>query len=133
MTTIHRIKLIAEKESITLTALEKKIGASKGVLTRAYNNKTDIQCKWLALIVENYPLYNSNWILTGTGGMIFENESNSINTCTSCLEKDIQIKDLKETITDLREDKKHLKGEITILREQLQQSLPNDKSKRHSA
>lgn len=70
---IDRIMYIAEKENITLTSLEKKIEASKGVLTRAYNKKTDIQSKWVTRIAENYPLYNAFWILTGTGD--HENET----------------------------------------------------------
>lgn len=64
---LHRISLIAENESISITALEKKIGASKGVLSRAINNNTDIQARWLTAIVENYPHYNATWLLTGIG------------------------------------------------------------------
>lgn len=63
-------KKIADNEGITITALEAKIGASKGVLSRAINNDTDIQSKWLLNLVENYPLYNPEWLLTGNGEMI---------------------------------------------------------------
>ncbi|MDR0688047.1 MAG: hypothetical protein LBF55_05080, partial [Prevotellaceae bacterium] len=48
----------------------KKIGASKGVLSRALANGTDIQAKWLQRIVENYPQYSSRWLLTGQGAML---------------------------------------------------------------
>lgn len=64
---LHRISLIADNERISITALEKKIGASKGVLSRAINNNTDIQARWLTAIVENYPHYNATWLLTGIG------------------------------------------------------------------
>ena len=71
MTTIlDRILLISEKEGITIGALERKIGASKGVLSRAINNKTDIQSKWIQTLVENYPLYSGDWLLTGQGEML---------------------------------------------------------------
>lgn len=58
---------IADKEGVTLTAMEKKINASKGVLTRAFSKKSDIQSKWITQIAENYPLYDAFWILTGRG------------------------------------------------------------------
>lgn len=67
---LDRIKLIADNEGIKITTLETKIGASKGVLSRAIKNKTDIQSKWLIEIVENYPRYNTNWLLTGVGEIL---------------------------------------------------------------
>lgn len=67
---LHRISQVAKKEGISIGALEKKIGASKGVLSRAIQNDTDIQAKWLTKIVENYPLYSAEWLLSGEGEMI---------------------------------------------------------------
>lgn len=60
---------VAENEGITITKLETVIGASKGVLSRAIANNSDIQSKWLIKLVENYPHYNSTWLLTGKGSM----------------------------------------------------------------
>lgn len=74
-TILHRIEQIAANEGVKITAFEKIIGASKGVLSRAINNGTDIQSKWLQSIVENYPLYSESWLLTGRGSMLKENES----------------------------------------------------------
>jgi len=71
-TVLARISQLAEKEGVTITGLEQKIGASKGVLSRALAKNTDIQCKWLVRIVENYPLYNASWLLTGKGNMLKE-------------------------------------------------------------
>lgn len=71
---LTRIAEIAEAEGIKITALEKKIGASKGVISRALNNGSDIQSKWVQAIVENYPLYNAFWLLTGKGSMISKTE-----------------------------------------------------------
>ncbi|MCC8035896.1 MAG: peptidase S24 [Rikenellaceae bacterium] len=62
-----RIQEIAVNEGITISALERKIGASKGVLSRAINHNTDIQAKWLQSLVENYPAYSEKWLLTGRG------------------------------------------------------------------
>jgi phage repressor protein C with HTH and peptisase S24 domain len=67
---LSRIKLIVDREGDTITSLENKIGASKGVLSRALKNDSDIQSKWVQLIVENYPLYNAEWLLIGKGEML---------------------------------------------------------------
>lgn len=67
---LSRIQEISQNEGITIGALERKIGASKGVLSRAINKGTDIQSKWLQFIVENYPTYSTRWLLTGEGSML---------------------------------------------------------------
>lgn len=67
---LDRISKISENEGITVTSLEKAIGASKGVLSRAIAKKTDILSKWTQAIIENYPQYSANWLLTGKGSML---------------------------------------------------------------
>lgn len=67
---LTRIEEISKHEGITIGALEKKIGASKGVLSRAISKGTDIQAKWIELLVENYPNYSTEWLLTGKGSML---------------------------------------------------------------
>ena len=69
-TLLQRIQRIADNEGIKITALEKIIGASKGVLSRAISNGTDIQTKWIQSIVEIYPHYSADWLLTGRGSML---------------------------------------------------------------
>lgn len=73
---LSRIQEIAINEGITIGALEKRIGASKGVLSRAINNGTDIQSKWIQVLVENYPLYSAEWLLTGKGCMLKDDGDN---------------------------------------------------------
>lgn len=73
---LDRIEQFAENQGIKIGALEKKIGASKGVLSRAIAQKTDIQSKWLFKIVENYPQIDANWLLTGRGEMLLNNPQN---------------------------------------------------------
>lgn len=75
---LDRIAQIAKNEKLTITGLEKKIGASKGVLSRAITFNTDIQAKWIEKIVENYPQYSGQWILTGEGPMLKTNEVHPI-------------------------------------------------------
>lgn len=73
---LSRIQEIAINEGITIGALEKRIGASKGVLSRAINNGTDIQSKWIQILIENYPLYSAEWLLTGKGCMLKDDGDN---------------------------------------------------------
>ena len=73
-TILSRIQELASNEDVTIGALERMIGASKGVLSRAINNGTDIQSKWLQRIVENYPQYSADWLLSGKGNMKKEEE-----------------------------------------------------------
>jgi len=67
---LSRIQEIIRNEGITTGSMEKSIGASKGVLSRAITNGTDIQSKWIELLVENYPHYSAEWLLTGKGEML---------------------------------------------------------------
>lgn len=66
-TILSRIKTIADKEGMTVSAMERCIGASKGVLSRAISQGTDIQSKWIQSIVEKFPQYSPTWLLTGKG------------------------------------------------------------------
>lgn len=75
---LSRIQEIASNEGITIGALERQIGASKGVLSRAINNGTDIQSKWIQTIVENYPKYSARWLMIGVGSMLENNTDKQI-------------------------------------------------------
>ena len=75
---LSRIQEIASNEGITIGALERQIGASKGVLSRAINNGTDIQSKWVQTIVENYPQYSVRWLMIGVGDMLENNSDKHI-------------------------------------------------------
>lgn len=92
---LSRIQDIASNEGITIGALERKIGASKGVLSRAINNGTDIQSKWVQIIVENYPRYSARWIMTGKGEML---------ECTP----DKQIRGFSDNIAIQVDDRSHV-------------------------
>ncbi len=67
---LTRIKVIADREGLSVTAFETAVGASRGVFTRALTNNTDVQAKWLVSIVEKYPAYSSEWLLKGEGEML---------------------------------------------------------------
>lgn len=111
---------IAAHEGITVSALEKRIGASKGVLSRALKNDTDIQTKWLINLVENYPEYSPEWILTGKGTMLRAAATDGLHPILeegAEYELREKIKVLEERIMILQETNTALKESNTTLKE----------------
>jgi plasmid maintenance system antidote protein VapI len=112
-------KKISENEGITITKLEQVLGASKGVLSRAINNNTDIQTKWLLRLVDNYPQYSKKWILTLKGEMlkgeettpIINNQQQDIET-SKLKELEKLLKAKEDTIESLKETNALLKDKI---------------------
>jgi hypothetical protein len=71
---IKRLSEFIKKQGISVRAFEQKISASDGMIRRAISNNTDIQCKWMANIADNYPQLNLEWLLTGNGQMLKEKQ-----------------------------------------------------------
>jgi len=121
MGVLQQIKLIADFEGVTITALEGMIGASRGVLSRAFRNDTDISSNWIIKIVENYPHYNCRWILTGDGNMLNDGQPVIVaeepnhqykkqSHCYICDAKERVIENQAERIQELKETIFILKG-----------------------
>ena len=114
---LDRILEIAKREGITIGALEKQIGASKGVLSRAIQNKTDIQAKWLTRIVENYPLYSADWLLSGKGELLKGKVQSFGNTTEEVREYKVPFFDMAATagFSVLYQDSKELVSDYIII------------------
>lgn len=67
-----RILKIANRENISVRALEQKIGCSNGVLSKSIQKGTDISSLWVSKIIETMPQYNAQWLLTGKGEIILD-------------------------------------------------------------
>lgn len=67
---IERIEQFIRNQGLSVRAFEKTIDASDGMIRRAINNNTDIQSKWISLIAEKYPHINIEWLVTGKGSML---------------------------------------------------------------
>lgn len=87
---LDRVALFAQNEGITIGSIEKTIGASKGVLSRALAQGTDVQAKWIKGIVENYPSLSPDWLLTGTGDMLRSSVTDSSETNTKELRRNYE-------------------------------------------
>ena len=115
-----RIQALAESEGITITALERSLGASKGVISRAIKYGTDIQAKWVCIIVENYPHISADWLLKGEGSMVKQSPSNDNNQINDKLLS--IIKDKAEAIRQQAEEIGSLKQRIQDLTRRLEKS-----------
>lgn len=93
---LSRIELIAKLEEGSVTAFEKRINASKGVISRAIAKGTDIQSKWIQVIAENYPHYSAEWLLTGRGNM--EKEEDNIEISPIFHSKTIEKRHEKQAV-----------------------------------
>ena len=92
-TLLERIAHLASLEGITIGALEKSIGASKGVLSRAVQKGTDIQAKWLERIVENYPKYSLDWLVSGRGDIFIPSQTFTLKTDRTIDSQEIPLYD----------------------------------------
>lgn len=67
-----RIQAIARIEGLSINEMERI--ASKGVLSRAIKNDTDIQAKWVFALCENFTKFSPEWLLTGKGEPLCKRE-----------------------------------------------------------
>jgi hypothetical protein len=95
---------VAEKEGIKIGTLERYIGASKGVISRAINNGSDVQSKWLQSLVEKYPQYNYQKMLSGDFSTSENYKPISINN--EIAEGNSDYPDLKTVRDEIRGDLK---------------------------
>ena len=92
---LYRIQQIINNEHITVGKMEQLIGASKGVLSKAFIKKTDIQTKWLQRIVENFPQYSGDWLLSGNGSMLKQTTDVQLsNTFLLRTDRKIEVQDI---------------------------------------
>lgn len=100
-TLLDRISQLAANEHITVGALEKLIGASKGVLSRAVRENTDIQAKWICKIVENFPQYSTEWLISGRGEMLKKASTDVTPLHTFTLQSDRKLESQNIPLYDL--------------------------------
>lgn len=112
---LDRILEVADYKGIKISALERSIGASEGVIRHAIRKKTDIQGKWLSKISENYPDISPEWLLTGRGNMVIgtpgpKDDLHTLGQVVSNLSE--ALKEANHTIAFLKEEIKNLRKEL---------------------
>ena len=113
---LQHLKILTENEGITIGKLERIIGASKGVLSRAINNDTDIQAKWLEIIADNYPQYSAEWLLRDEGSMLKGNQLPTTLPPPSEMPPNDLIKPLLDRIEALSRENERLTIELNKYR-----------------
>jgi len=103
---IDRIKQIIENEGISTRAFEIKISASNGLIRKAIANNSDIQSKWILPIVDNFPQYSIEWLITGKGEMLKSepyDDSNNHDTdnCVNNKKAYYQIDDKEKQLIEI--------------------------------
>lgn len=115
---IERIEQFVEYLGISVRAFEQKIGASNGLIRKAITNKSDIQSKWISIIVDRFPQINTEWLLIGKGPMLKSDSENTVNISEEklisnlikegkviyCFEHDRQIKYKDAVIAELNQE-----------------------------
>lgn len=96
---VERIEQIIEYLKISVRSFEQQIGASNGLIRKAISNKSDIQSKWISRIVENYPQFNIEWLITGNGDML-KNESQARKIYTITPQESITQESVQSYISD---------------------------------
>lgn len=74
-----RIKEYIDYKGFTISSVEASIGASNGMLRKAFSKNTDIKSQWLENLLENFHEINSYWLITGKGEMIKPKEHQNVN------------------------------------------------------
>lgn len=77
---MEKVAKIATNEGLSINAMEKMIGASKGVLGRAISQNSDIQAKWVIIIAQKFPKYSAEWLLRDEEPMLRTASAANITT-----------------------------------------------------
>ncbi|WP_143961620.1 hypothetical protein [Litoribacter populi] len=71
---VDRIGEFAKVRNISIRKIEHAIGASNGTLSKSIGKERDIQTRWLAKFMVEFPEVNPTWLLTGKGSVLLNSE-----------------------------------------------------------
>lgn len=121
---LYRIKQIIENEKISVKKFEEILGVYSGAIAKAIRNDTSFSCLLLPKIIEKFPQYSCEWLLTGKGPMLKSEVSS----------EDIAPKQDETELTEqLRLNQKVMLKQIELLEsenERLKKELSEQESKR---
>ncbi|MDD2636799.1 MAG: hypothetical protein PHW82_15005 [Bacteroidales bacterium] len=124
---IERIKQIIDCEGVSISSFERIISASNGLIGKAIRNNSDIQSKWINSILENFPQYSAEWLVTGKGEMLKSlpgeenrnemNEPYVNNYKNNKPEGAIQHKDFSKMLDIISRQQKTIEAQIRVIEE----------------
>lgn len=103
---ISRIKQFADTQEFSTRELERTIGVSEGMLSKAFRCNTEIRTDSIESFVENFPQLSAEWLLRGEGEMIKKNITSESDLVAQLISK---VADQAMEIQRLR-DALHGKG-----------------------
>lgn len=121
----NRIKQIIDYLNLTTSGFEKKIGTSNGQISKQLARNSAIKSDILAKILEICPNINANWLITGRGEMLLQEQKQEKQEQKTPppVADDTQLQRLQdlleakqETISVLQETNNNLLSEIQQLR-----------------
>lgn len=71
----ERIKIIMEKNNISITSLSKRIGVAQTTLNRQISGEGNVTLATVCLLLDSFKDISAEWLLRGTGEMQLSNNS----------------------------------------------------------
>lgn len=135
-----RIKEFIDFLEISNNEFGRTIGCSSAQITQMLTHKKNFGIDKLLNIISNYPNLNPNWLLTGEGSMLRDNDCLKIERKTEVNKDDLlhkmysdlhneldqknhELQELKNELKELREENKTLVKEIRTLEKNTVSSL----------
>ncbi len=118
MKIIDRIFLYIDKQGLAVSRVERDLGIGNNTLGKARERGKGIGAEIVAKFVETYPDLNLNWLITGEGSMLKQDNTQPAaassdlppGPCRQCelrerllAEKDERIAELREHLHDARQ------------------------------
>lgn len=127
MKAIDRIYQYFDYKNIKPTRFEKDFGFSNGYFGTQLRRKADLGESVLLKIIENCLEIDVEWLITGNGSMLKENDVSTVNEPQSTYEtdKDEIIALLKGRIADKEEIIERLKTELDHYKEKYEGKKPS--------
>jgi transcriptional regulator with XRE-family HTH domain len=108
----ERLKKLIKKEKLTQKKFCEIIGISDGTLNTTFKRNSNPGSEILIKILEKFPNYSINWLLSGKGEMEISKDS--------VTEKTIEINDYREKYYKTLEEKDKLRDEIDELKSEIE-------------
>jgi len=107
--TIERIAYFVEKKGISLNKFSQQLGVSNSYFSKMIKNKASVGSDIIENILRFYPEINTNWLLTGTGDMLYgsttSKEASNLpaGPCKQCELRDMIIAKQEDSIELLKD------------------------------
>jgi len=114
----NRLRQFIEYTGVNNYTFEKKIGTSEGTIRRFFGDKNGLTVSTLSKISDFYPELNLDWLITGRGDMLFDEEQKQPKNPPQPIDGRL-ILALANKISDLSREIGQLQAENTDLKNKI--------------